>query len=115
MKRKQHKGFSKIATNFKTNKKGKKTTIAKGKAKIADKKESEEFYTKLDSKSNLEKAKAIIILTKNKLVTTKPWFSKSEIVKSESESRKKNHDSMSSMSTDIRPIKNSSIFSSSNI
>ena len=54
-------------------------------------------------------------MTENKLVTTKPWFSKSEILKSEGESRKKNHESESSMSTNIRPRKNSSIHSSSHI
>ena len=115
MKRKLHKGFSKTATNFKTNKKGRKTTIAKGKAKIVDKKEYAGFYTKLDDESNLEKANVTNILTENKLVTTKPWFSKSELVKSDSESRKKNLESVSSMSSDIRPNKNSSTHSSSNI
>ena len=54
-------------------------------------------------------------MTENKLVTTKPWFSKSEILTSEGESRKKNQESVSSMSTDIRPIKKSSIHSSSHI
>ena len=48
-------------------------------------------------------------------MTTKPWFSKSEILTSEGESRKKNQESVSSMSTDIRPIKKSSIHSSSHI
>ena len=40
MKRKQHKSYSKTTTNFKTNKKGKKTKVGKRKAKVVDKKES---------------------------------------------------------------------------
>ena len=78
MKRKQHKGFSKTTTNLKTNKKGKKTTVEKrkGKAEVVDEKESKDFYTELVSESKLENAKATNILTENKLVTTKPWFSK---------------------------------------
>jgi len=38
MKRKQHKGFSKTTTNFKTNKKGKKFILVKGKASLMLKK-----------------------------------------------------------------------------
>ena len=55
------------------------------------------------------------MLTENKLVTTKPWFSKSELVKSVSESREMNLGSASSMYSDIRPIKNSSTCSSNYI
>ena len=65
--------------------------------------------------SKLENAKATNILTENKLVTTKPWFSKSESVKSVIESRSMNLEFASSMSSDIRAIKNSSTHSSNNI
>ena len=100
--------FSVTPTSFKTNKEGKKSKLVKGKAK----KESAELNTKLDSESNLEKAKTIDIETENKLVTTKPWFSKSEILKPENESMEKNPKSVSSASYGIRPHKKSSIHSS---
>jgi hypothetical protein len=88
-KRKQNKGFSKTATNFKTKKEAKKSRIVKGKAKLDVKKESAEFKTNFESESNLEKAKAINVTRENKLVTTKPWFSKSEILKPENEAWKR--------------------------
>ena len=67
------------------------------------------------SVSKLENTKATNILTENKLVTTKPWFSKSESVKSVSESRSMNLEFASSMSSDFHPNKNSSTHSSTNI
>ena len=78
-------------------------------------KESAELNTKLESESNLEKEKAIYIETENKLVTTKPWFSKSEILKPENESMEKNPKSVTNASYDIRPHKKSYIHSSRNI
>ena len=68
-----------------------------------------------DNESMLEKEKTMDIVTENKLVTTKPWFSKSDLLKPENESLEKNPKSMSSMSSDIRPHKKSPILSSSNI
>ena len=112
LKRKQNKGFSVTTTSFKTNKEGKKSKLVKGKAKFDVKKESAELNTKLDSESNLEKEKTIDIETENKLVTTKPWFSKSEILKPENESLEKNPKSVSSVSYGICPHKKSSIHSS---
>ena len=73
------------------------------------------FFSEMVSVSKLENAKATKILTENKLVTTKPWFSKSESVKSVSKSRSMNLECVSSMSSDIRPNKNSSTHSSNNI
>ena len=101
----------------KPTKKGTKTKVGKRKAKVVDKKESKDIFNELVSESKLESAnaKATNILTENKLVTTKPWFSKSELVKSVSESREMNLGSASSMYSDIRPIKNSSTHSSSYI
>ena len=49
------------------------------------------------------------------MVTTKPWFSKSESEKSVSESRRMNLEFASSMSSDIHPSKNSSTHSSTYI
>ena len=65
--------------------------------------------------SKFENATATNILTENKLVTTKPGFSKSEYEKSVSDSRNMNLEFASSMSSDIHPSKNSSSHSSTNI
>ena len=54
-------------------------------------------------------------MTENKLVTTKPWFSKSGSEKSVSDNRNMDFELASSMSSDIRPNKNSSTHSSNNI
>ena len=94
---------------------GQKQTVVKGKAKFVNLTESKDVFSEMASVSKLENAKATNILTENKLVTTKPWFSKSELVKSISESREMNLGSASSMYSDIRPIKNSSTHSSSYI
>ena len=64
--------------------------------------------------SKFENATATNILTENKLVTTKPWFSKSGSEKSVSDNRNMNFEFASSMSSDIRPNKNSSTYSSTN-
>ena len=71
--------------------------------------------TKLGSESILEKEKTMDIVTENKLVTTKPWFSKSGSEKSVSDNRNMDFELASSMSSDIRPNKNSSTHSSNNI
>ena len=94
-----------------------KTKVGKRKAKVVDKKESKDIFKILVSESKLESTntKATNILTENKLVTTKPWFSKSESEKSVSDSRNMNLEFASSMSSDIRPNKNSSTHSSTNI
>ena len=65
--------------------------------------------------SVLESTKATDFLTENKLVTTKPWFSKSESERLASNSRGMNPGFASSMASDIRPSKNSSTHSSNNI
>ena len=65
--------------------------------------------------SKFENATATNMLTENKLVTTKPWFSKSESEKSASDSRNMNLEFASSISSDTRPSKNSSSHSSTNI
>ena len=78
-KRKQNKGSSVITTSFKTNKAGKKSKSVKGKAKCFVKKDSAGIKTMPDNESMLEKEKTMDIVTENKLVTTKLWFSKSDI------------------------------------
>ena len=67
------------------------------------------------SESNPKKAKAIDVETENTLVTTKPWFSKSEALKQQGKSRKNDHESESCMSIVTRPHKASSILPSSYI
>ena len=114
-KRKQRKGHSKPATIVKINKTGQKKFDEKGKAKVVNVKHSENVFSEMGNVSILENAKATNILTENKLVTTKPWFSKSESEKSASDSRGMNPGFASSMSFDIRPSKNSSTHSSNNI
>ena len=52
-----------------------------------------------DNESMLEKEKTMDIVTENKLVPTKPWFSKSDLLKPENESLEKNPKSMSSVSS----------------
>ena len=49
------------------------------------------------------------------MAITKPWFSKSEILKSENESFEKNPKPVASVSYDVRPHKKSSINPSHNI
>ena len=65
--------------------------------------------------SVLESTKATDFLTENKLVTTKPWFSKSESENLASDSRGMNPGFASSMASDIRLNKNSSTHSPNNI
>ena len=77
-KRKQRKRHSKPATNFEVNKIGQKKTVVKGKAKFVNLTESKDVFSEMVYVSKLENAKATNILTENKLVTTKPWFSKSD-------------------------------------
>ena len=88
LKEKTKQGLSVTTTSFKTSKEGKKSKPIKGKEKTID------------------------IETENKLVTTKPWFSKAEILKPENESLEKNPKSVSSVSYGIRRHKKSSIHSS---
>ena len=114
-KRKQRKGHSKSSTNFKINKFGRKNSVEKGKAKVVNSKDSKDGFSEMGTVSKFENATATNILTENKLVTTKPWFSKSESEKSVSDSRNMNLEFASSMSSDIRPSKNSSTHSSTNI
>ena len=114
-KKKQHKGHSKPATNFKINKIGQKKSDKKGKAKVVNSKDSKDGFSEMGNVSKFENATATNILTENKLVTTKPWFSKSEYEKSVSDSRNMNLEFASSMSSDIRPCKNPSTHSSTNI
>ena len=81
----------------------------KGKAKSDVKKESADLNFKHGSESNLEEEKASNIETEKKLAITKPWFSRSEILKSENESFEKNPKPVASVSYDVRPHKKSSI------
>ena len=114
-KRKQRKGHSKLATNIKINKTGQKKSVEKGKAKVVNSKDSKDDFSEMGNVSILENTTATNILTENKLVTTKPWFSKSESEKSASGSCSMNLEFASSMSSDIHPSKNSSTHSSNNI
>ena len=114
-KRTQRKGYSKLSTNSKINKFGQKYSVEKGKAKVVNSKDSKDGFSEMGNVSIYEKVTATNILTENKLVTTKPWFSKSGSEKSVSDNRNMNLEFASSMASDIRPCKNSSTYSSTNI
>ena len=75
-KRTQRKGYSKLSTNSKINKFGQKFSVEKGKAKVVNSKDSKDGFSEIGNVSKFEKATATNIVTENKLVTTKPWFSK---------------------------------------
>ena len=114
-KRTQRKGYSKLSTNSKINKFGQKYSVGKGKAKVVNSKDSKDGFSEIGNVSKVEKATATNIVTENKLVTTKPWFSKSGSEKSVSDNCNMDFELASSMSSDICPNKNSSTHSSNNI
>ena len=112
-KRKQCKRHSKFAKNININKIVEKKLVGKRKAKVVN--DSKDIFSEMGNVSVLESTKATDFLTENKLVTTKPWFSKSESEKSASDSCGMNLEFVFSMPSDIRPSKNSSTHSSTNI
>ena len=79
--RKQDSYFSLVTKNFKSKQKDKKAKSEKGKAKSTLKEESLFMHESIS-----EKEEKNIIGTENKLVTTKPWFSKSPIFISQEKS-----------------------------
>ena len=112
-KRRQRKRHSKFATNVEINKIVEKKLVGKRKAKVVN--DSKNTVSEMGNVSVLESTKATDFLTENKLVTTKPWFSKSESENLASDSRGIYPGFASSMASDIRPSKNSSTHSPNNI
>jgi len=112
-KRRQRKRHSKFATNVEINKIVEKKLVGKRKAKVVN--DSKNIVSEMGNVSVLESTKATDFLTENKLVIAKPWFSKSESENLANDSRSINPGLASSMVSDIRPNKNSSIHSPNNI
>ena len=75
-KRRQRKRLSKFATNVNINKVVEKEFVGKRKAKVVN--DSKNSVSEMSNVSGLESKKATDFSTENKLVRTKPWFSKAE-------------------------------------
>ena len=101
LKRIQNRSISSVTTNLKSKKEEKKVKSVKGKAKSDFKKEFSDFNLKHGSDSE----KASNIGTGNKLVRTKHWFSKSQILISQKESVERNPISGACVSYDVCPSK----------
>ena len=112
-KRKQRKRLSKFATNVNINKVVEKEFVGKRKAKVVN--DSKNSVSEMSNVSGLESKKATDISTENKLVRTKPWFSKAESENVANVSRSINPVVASAMVSDIRPNKNPSTHSLYNI
>ena len=112
-KRKQRKKLSKIATNVNINKVVEKEFVGKRKAKVVI--DSKNSVSEMSNVSGFESKKATDISTENKLVRTKPWFSKAESENVANVSRSINPVVASAMVSDIRPNKNPSTHSFYNI
>ena len=85
--KKQNSGISSITKSFKSKKEEKKAKSVKGKAKYVLKEKSIDLQGS-GYICEKEKEKTHNIGTGNKLVTTKPWFSKSLILNTQEESLK---------------------------
>ena len=90
-----------------------KNTSGKTKDYIKGSTRNQELHSECER--NTREEVSFNVCTGNKLVTTKPWFSKSESEKLASDSRNMNLEFASSMASDISPCKNSSTHSSTNI
>ena len=112
-KRKQRKRLSKFATNVNINKVVEKEFVGKRKAKVVI--DSKNSVSEMSNVSGFESKKATDISTENKLVRTKPWFSKAESENVANVSRSINPVVASAMVSDIRPNKNPSTHSFYNI
>ena len=112
-KRKQRKRLSKFATNVNINKVVEKEFVGKRKAKVVN--DSKNSVSEMSNVSGLESKKATDFSTENKLVRTKPWFSKAESENVANVSRSMNPVVASAMVSDIRPNKNPSTHSLYNI
>ena len=85
--KKQYSGIPSVTKNFKSKKKEKKVKSVKGIAKSVLKEDSLDLQGS-DSVCKKEEEETNIIGTENKLVTTKPWFSKFLIFNTQEESLK---------------------------
>ena len=108
---KQNSDIPSATKNFKSNQKEKKIKSVKGKTKSVLKEDSLDLHESV-SVYKKEKEETSITGTENKLVTTKPWFSKSLILNTQEESLKSLPIFEVCESFDIRPSLNLSISSS---
>ena len=110
LKKKQNSGISSVTTSFKSKKEEKKSKSVRGKPKSDFKEESTDFNSMQGSGSEYEKEKASNVGTRNKLMITKPWCSKSKTLNSQEESFETNPMTVASVSYDFRPSKNHPFF-----